>query len=440
MNRANVLRVRAYADVTELRRRLRAFADRLGVAPAERARLVLAVTDAARAALQSGHQLDVSVSLAGHASSPVLHVELTGDDGWPAATPGSLPMPARRTRDGLVISMPLAAPPADADLAAVWEADPAGPPEHAALEEELRAALDLAEQRREQLAQVTRELEQTNRGTLALYIELEERDEQLRQAHRRVFRALEDALRPPPPEVTGVELAVHYLPAQEDAPTGGDLYDWIVLPNGELHVTVVDVMGHGVASTRDALNVTHAVRNLALEGHGLGTLITRANTLLETLNPELFATVVVVRLNPETGMVHIANGGHPPVLHLHESEARYLEARGRPLGYPAAGSDEVRTEQLAPGDVLLLYTDGLVESTRDILAGLERLAEAARASAALATAELPGSIVRAILGDQGHRDDTLALALRWTPNRSPRATGSGVRDRPVRRQAARLGS
>ncbi|KWX02630.1 Stage II sporulation E family protein [Carbonactinospora thermoautotrophica] len=125
---------------------------------------------------------------------------------------------------------------------------------------------------------------------------------------------------------------------------------------------------------------------------------------------------LVVRLDPVTGTVHIANGGHPPVLHLHDGGTSYLEAKGRPLGYPAAGSDEVRTEQLAPGDVLLLYTDGLIESTRDILAGLERLAKTARESATLATAELPGAIVRAILGDHGHHDDTLALALRWTPD------------------------
>ncbi|WP_066889748.1 PP2C family protein-serine/threonine phosphatase [Carbonactinospora thermoautotrophica] len=421
----NGLHVRAYADVAELRRRLRALAGYLGIAPAERARLVLAVTDAVRAALQSGQWLSVSVSLADHARPPALHVELTGGGEWPATAPGSLPMPTQRTPDGLVISLPLATLPAGIDLTAAWKETP--PPEHAALEEELRAALDLAERRREQLVQVTEELEQTNRGTVALYVELEQRDEQLRQAHRKVFRELEDALRPPPPEVTGVELAVHYLPAQEDAPTGGDLYDWIVLPDGQLHVTVVDVMGHGVTSTRDALNVTHAVRILALEGHGLDTLIARANALLETQNPELFATVVVVRLDPKTGTVHIANGGHPPVLHLlQDREARYLEAKGRPLGYPAAGSDEVRTERLAPGDVLLLYTDGLVESTRDILVGLERLAKTARQSAALATAELPGAIVRAILGEHGHRDDTLALALRWTPDRPAGDADSGA--------------
>ncbi|MCX9190464.1 hypothetical protein C3Y87_03330 [Carbonactinospora thermoautotrophica] len=411
--------------MAELRRRLRALAGCLGIAPAERARLVLAVTDAVRAALQSGQRLSVSVSLADHARPPALHVELTGGGEWPATAPGSLPMQTQRTSDGLVISLPLAALPAGVDLTAAWKETP--PPEHAAIEEELRAALDLAERRREQLVQVTEELEQTNRGTVALYVELEQRDEQLRQAHRKVFRELEDALRPPPPEVTGVELAVHYLPAQEDAPTGGDLYDWIVLPDGQLHVTVVDVMGHGVTSTRDALNVTHAVRILALEGHGLDTLIARANALLETQNPELFATVVVVRLDPKTGTVHIANGGHPPVLHLlQDREARYLEAKGRPLGYPAAGSDEVRTERLAPGDVLLLYTDGLVESTRDILVGLERLAKTARQSAALATAELPGAIVRAILGEHGHRDDTLALALRWTPDRPAGGADSGA--------------
>jgi len=83
---------------------------------------------------------------------------------------------------------------------------------------------------------------------------------ELQAAHRQVVHQLQDAVRPPMPQVDGVELGVHYLPADPGAPTGGDLYDWLILPDGDLHVAVVDVMGKGVAATKDAVGVTHALR------------------------------------------------------------------------------------------------------------------------------------------------------------------------------------
>lgn len=89
---------------------------------------------------------------------------------------------------------------------------------------------------------------------------------ELEKAQRDVLTYLQETIRPPKPVVENVDLGVHYLPSEDGAPTGGDLYDWQMLPDGTLHVAVIDVAGKGVAATKDALAVGHALRLLSLAG------------------------------------------------------------------------------------------------------------------------------------------------------------------------------
>ena len=79
---------------------------------------------------------------------------------------------------------------------------------------------------------------------------------ELQEIQREIVHQLEEAVRPPMPAVEAAELGIHYLPADPSAPTGGDLHDWLVLPDGDLFLAVVDVMGKGVAATKEALAVT----------------------------------------------------------------------------------------------------------------------------------------------------------------------------------------
>jgi len=262
------------------------------------------------------------------------------------------------------------------------------------------------------------ELAETNSGVLAMYVELEERDEQLRKAHAVIFRELEDALRPPPPPAGPFELAVHYAPSQQDSPTGGDLYDWFVLPDGCVHITLVDAVGHGVTSTRHALTVTHAIRTLALEGHPFRDLIGRTARTLATIEPELMATVLLARLDPATGEVLFANGSHPrPVLVTAAGDTELLAAAtsGRGIGFPDPGSKSLVRRTLADGDLVVIYTDGLVESRKDFQEGEERLLAAARRNAGRPTAEIPDVLATEMLDIVLHADDTVVIAIRHRP-------------------------
>ncbi|MGW0560604.1 PP2C family protein-serine/threonine phosphatase [Streptomyces sp. NPDC003016] len=417
-----------FRTLPPLRRAVRRLAHEYRLPVEVRARLVLSVADLADSEFRAGRPVVLDSAQEGgtQTESPVLAVTLRspGASGLLAAT--DLPLPATEPSPGAVtwrIPLPVPATQAHRPGSGRLPADSGGRcasgPDRApwtqirAVEEELRAAFAqtdglIAEHRR-----LKHELAETNAGVLALYVQLEERDEQLRRTHGRILQELEDALRPPPLAVDGLELAVHYAPADPNAPAGGDLYDWFALPDGTLHITVVDALGHGVRSTRSALNVTHAVRTLALEGHPLQSILARTHEILVPLDPDLMATVLLARLDPATGELQLANGSHPPALLVRaDGTAQYLEVRGRGIGFPFPGSERVLRTRVGPDDLLILYTDGLTESRRDPCEGEIRLVEASRHHASGPLADIPGSIAADMHTVVLHPDDTLVLAVR----------------------------
>ena len=197
----------------------------------------------------------------------------------------------------------------------------------------------------------------------------------LEAAQRGVVNRLQEAVRPPTPAVPHTELGVYYRAADEQGSTGGDLYDWILLPNGDLHLAVVDVMGKGVAATKDAVAVTHALRLLVLDGCPLERVIARADALVTAHNPGLVATLVLGRYDPSSGQLRLVGGGHPPVMVESAGKVRQVEVGGIPIGFPGAGSDGQVRMQLERADTVVFYTDGLIETTRDIIRGLDALAD-----------------------------------------------------------------
>ncbi|HVM07874.1 MAG TPA: SpoIIE family protein phosphatase [Acidimicrobiales bacterium] len=235
-------------------------------------------------------------------------------------------------------------------------------------------------------------------------------------AHRAVVAALQEALLPARPEVAGAEFAVAYVPSDEQAPTGGDLYDWQVLPDGWVHVAVIDVLGHGVTATKHALAVISTLRLLALQGCALEDMVRRADELLRSQDPELVATVVIARVEPRTGAVHVVAGGHPPALLVRsEGAIEQISAPGIPIGWPEAASDACVELALHPGDSLVLYTDGLIEARRNILDGLDELVAHAQALSTRAAQELADELVARALAGADRRDDSLALVIRRAP-------------------------
>jgi PAS domain S-box-containing protein len=236
---------------------------------------------------------------------------------------------------------------------------------------------------------------------------------ELEAAQRAMVLQVQESLQPGIPLVTEAEFGAFYQPSDTTAPTGGDFYDWQVLPGGNVHIAVVDVLGSGIEATNDAFAVIHTLRTLAYQGIPVDQLVIETDNLLATLNPDLVATVLCVRYNPTLGRARLAGGGHPPALLVRSNgEVEEISAPGIPVGWPGAGSDHAVDVVLEHSDMLVLYTDGIVEAHRDILQGISALSANAAQTREHHVDDLARILVERSLEGAARRDDSLALVVR----------------------------
>lgn len=221
--------------------------------------------------------------------------------------------------------------------------------------------------------------------------------------------ALQNAIMPRLPPIPGVDLGVAYEAAA--APTGGDLYDVLILPDGCVHLAVVDVGGKGITATNAALAVTLTVRALVLEGCPLDELLERAAANLAIQQPSLLATVAIGRYDPRSGALQMVFGSHPPLIVVDaRGEVGLHHAPGRGIGFPLPGGRSVAVTVPLNGRALL-YTDGLIEGNRDLDEGIERVGDTIRRHLDLPAAGLAQRLVHDAVAGARHSDDVLALVL-----------------------------
>ncbi len=179
--------------------------------------------------------------------------------------------------------------------------------------------------------------------------------------HVAVAESLQRSLVPTEtPELTDFDLLARYRPAA-DIQLGGDWWDVFTLPDGRVAVTVGDVAGHGVTAAAAMAQVRTSLRAYAVDGHSPAETLDRLDRFVARMLGGQTATVIMAVVDNATGEVELANAGHPPPLVVRAGGATTQPATGRPL--LGAGIGRARTDrvQLAPGEMLLLYTDGLVE-------------------------------------------------------------------------------
>jgi serine phosphatase RsbU (regulator of sigma subunit) len=125
------------------------------------------------------------------------------------------------------------------------------------------------------------------------------------------------------------------------------------------------------------------------------------------------ATVLLARIHPETGNGELAGGGHPPALLIQAcGTVDYLEAKGRPIGFPGAGSYGTTGFHLEPGDTLVLYTDGMIEAGPDIDEGFRTLREAGHRLRQSALDDVLEGMLDTVRAEAVLRDDALLLGVR----------------------------
>ncbi|MGH8987978.1 MAG: SpoIIE family protein phosphatase [Acidimicrobiales bacterium] len=210
------------------------------------------------------------------------------------------------------------------------------------------------------------------------------------------------------------EVAARYLPATEGAEVGGDWYDLFPLPDGRVVAVVGDVEGHDMFAASIMGQLRSALRICELDlspGEALG----RLSRFSLASNLPRMATALVMVVDLETGKYTMASAGHhPPMLVAPPAEPRLLSVRpGPPIGaWP--GDYEERTGQLAVGDTLILYTDGLIDGrATTIEGGIDRIARAASEHTGNPE-ELCTALERSVVRNGEHEDDVAYLVMRRT--------------------------
>jgi GAF domain-containing protein len=178
--------------------------------------------------------------------------------------------------------------------------------------------------------------------------------------------ALQRSMLTEPPEVPGMQLAVCYRPAGEDAEVGGDWYDAFRLPGGDLAVAIGDVVGHDIAAAASMGQLRSMLRAVAVDTDAApAEVLTRLDRLATELRVTSFATLIYgrIRLEGSHAVLHWAHAGHPPPLLMErDGTARLLtEASGLVLGAKPDVARSSATVRLPTGSTLLFYTDGLTE-------------------------------------------------------------------------------
>src|SRR5271165_6631091 len=238
---------------------------------------------------------------------------------------------------------------------------------------------------------------------------------------RGIVAVLQEALLPAAlPVLPRARIAARYLVAGQDQAAGGDWFDAIPLADGSVALVVGDVVGHGVVAAAAMGQLRAVLAELLAAEADLGTVLERADAFAARTPALRAATLALAVLDPARGTLRYTTCGHPPPLVIGiDRAARYLEGTGTgPLG---TGSPPVlATSALAPGELLMLYSDGLVERPdRTIAEGMAELAVAAAgavAERAPALAADPAAAERVcqrtveVLTRTGRADDITTLA------------------------------
>ncbi|MEU6991054.1 SpoIIE family protein phosphatase [Streptomyces sp. NPDC046465] len=169
-----------------------------------------------------------------------------------------------------------------------------------------------------------------------------------------------------------LDLAAHYLPSSTSTLVGGDWYDAMELPDGHALLSVGDLTGHGVAVTSGMAMLLGALRGMAVAGAPPGQLMEWLNQLLDATVQPALGSAVCCRYDPATRLLTWAQAGHPAPLLFREGAGRMLTPpSGVLLGATSGATYGQAEEQLRPGDLLMLHTDGLVpRRDRDTATGL----------------------------------------------------------------------
>jgi PAS domain S-box-containing protein len=239
------------------------------------------------------------------------------------------------------------------------------------------------------------------------------------------------------PDVPGLRFDAIYRAGKPEAEVGGDWYDALRLLDGRILLSVGDVSGSGLSAALAMVAVRQAIRGAAQIHADPLAILDAADRTLRNEGSDRLVTAFVGIYDPITARLAYASAGHPaPLVRGPRGEVRELAAPGLPLGLRRKGDSEAADAPLEPGSLLVLYTDGLTEASRDLVEGERRVRDALAASAVIDSATPAAALAHSVL-TEGASDDVAILtlgveagapgALRWAFDSGDAAAAAAAR-------------
>ena len=265
-------------------------------------------------------------------------------------------------------------------------------------------------------ADVTLDLSPTAFILLLLLLMLELKDKLLARSELAEGRAIQRRLLPDAsPVIPGWDVWLFSRPAND---VGGDLVDWIRFDAGQHLLALGDVSGKGLPAALLMAKLQATIRALCSETTPLAELGGRINRIFRRDGiSNRFATLAVLEVRGAGGAVHLLNAGHTPPILVRGGVPRSLAKGGAALGLLADAAYAVAEETLAPGDLLLVYSDGINEArnAEGECFGNERVAALAAGHARDGAAAMGRELLDAVqrfIGESRPDDDQTLLVLR----------------------------
>jgi PAS domain-containing protein len=232
-----------------------------------------------------------------------------------------------------------------------------------------------------------------------------------------IAQTLQASLLPPIlPEIPGLETAALYRPAGEGNDVGGDFYDLFSTGDGEWFLVMGDVCGKGAEAAAVTALARYTIRAAAMQRRSPSEVLTWLNAAMLRQRTRHFVTIACTRLDlDERGLAAtVACGGHPfPRILRASGDVEALGVNGTLLGVLEAIKLQDRTSRLAPGDALVLYTDGLTESSAPAVWTPSQLDAVVHGARRLTAEGIVNHLAAAVDGPL--RDDLALLAVRVQP-------------------------
>jgi PAS domain S-box-containing protein len=233
------------------------------------------------------------------------------------------------------------------------------------------------------------------------------------------------------PEIAGLRFDAQYRASAHALLVGGDWYDVFALPGGRVAVSIGDIAGHGLRAAVVMNKVQQSARAVALwqTRWGVPDPVDVLDAMEQTLHaedPELMATAIFGVIDLDERTLRYACAGHPPPLvRTRDGTVRELAPCGTPLGWKFDHPRSTVKLSLEAVDLIVLYTDGVIEGAKDGLDGLRRLCEA---TAALDTGHAGDAATTILKAAQPTpRDDAAILTIQIAANaEAPKIRSNGL--------------